>query len=219
MRDDLDAFHEFLRPDFFAAGYDAFDLHSSSSTLIDTHCLLVRVASAPNPTNDPSLSYSILSVTLESDNDVITILPRWLPDRADREKDLKTLRLPHGNASRHPAALPTRNAVVVYFNKQHKLGGFYIAQSLDVSKVPEIIMSKGAERSRPSTYGLLKPGRDWKEMLMERSRISAVEIRNDPNGLYPKMTFREWKRWCDNVSGKWGVAGGMSWLTDNLVAF
>lgn len=110
--------------------------------------------------------------------------------------------------------MPRRQAVVVFSSREHNLGGLYISQSLYVSKVYEIIDSKRAEQSRPSPFGLLKPGKDWRETLMERSRISAVKMRDDPKELHPKMTLRKWRRWCDNVSGKWEVKGGMSWLTD-----
>lgn len=205
LRTELVRFDKFLTKDITVAVYDAFNLASPFSTLIDTHVLAIRVILTPNPTNDESLSYSISALQLVPNTEMAKV-------SQEKIQSIRGPRIHLPDATPMPGTI-TSNLVgiVAYFPEDEKIGARVFSFAVPDLATLDWKRSDGT-RMVPSPLGLLKEGRDWQEMLVERSRISAVKIKEGLKGNYPKMTEREWKRWCDNVSDEFGVSrrGGVN---------
>lgn len=60
-----------------------------------------------------------------------------------------------------------------------------------------------------------REGTDWKDVLMRRSKVSAVKIKDGVEGL-PSMTLREYDRWLESVS-PWSLASKLTRALMNLL--
>lgn len=204
--DAIESWVQYLTPDLKVAAYTAFDSMSSDS-LVASHFLFLRIR--PSGSKDPSLSHNILSISLrplEEFENLVSNLP-GLPEKhaAQLVEGLPAYAKAMAARSDAPPDHPSHQIKILnsrLFIRTEQ--DSYVTPTTEPGtrlQVLEFFDLKALEEPH-GRWKLLpkfgyREGTDWKDVLMSRSKVSAVKIKDGVEGL-PSMTLREYDRWLES---------------------
>lgn len=169
--------------------YDLFN--PSRSPSLDTHVILFTVRR--NSSQDASLCFDIEKVQFLSVNQLqIVILPNTSPSQRLLRSEVKSLLTMHTlMAETRVDGRPKKFVCGFLERENHHIWWAGLTVAGGVTSIPPW--------ARSPQLGMPKEGdtEPWEDRLIRRSKLSATKIKR---GVEPKMTARDWARFCEAVS-------------------